>query len=123
MGLFHSSTTVPFYCWSTAQTSANISEGQTVVPLDVSVTRSGPVDPELLMQCVNYRLLNASFDSKLSWICTEIIIITLPICTVCYDIEGFSVLLYFGMALPLITFIAMPAMIQSLHAYLCILYS
>ena len=121
MGLFYSSTTVPLYCWNTAQTSANISEGQTVVPLDVSVTRSGPVDPELHMQCANYRLLNTSFDSKLSWIYTEIIVITLPICTACYDIEGFSVLLYFCMALPLITFSSMPAMIQFLHAYLCIL--
>ena len=93
MGLFHSSTTVPLYCWNTTQTSANISEGQTVVPLDVSVTRSGPVDPELLMQCANYRLLNTSFDSKLSWIYTEIIVIALPICTACYDIEGFNVLL------------------------------
>ena len=93
MGLFYSSTTVPLYCWNTARTSANIREGQTVVPLDVSVTRSGPVDPELHMQCANYRLLNARFESKLSWICTDIIIITLPICTACYDIEGFSVLL------------------------------
>ena len=58
--------TVPFYCWNSTETSVIISEGQTSVTLDVSVTRSGPVDPEFqYMQCATFSLLNKSVDSKL----------------------------------------------------------
>ena len=58
--------TVPLYCWNTTETSVTISEGQTSVTLDVSVTRSGPADPEFqYMQCANFSLLNKSVDSKL----------------------------------------------------------
>ena len=57
--------TVPLYCWNTRETSVTISEGQTSVALDVSVTRSGPADPEFqYMQCAKFSLLNES--SKLT---------------------------------------------------------
>ena len=58
--------TVPLYCWNTTETSVTISEGQTSVTLDISVTQSGPVDPEFhYMQCASFRLVNKGADSKL----------------------------------------------------------
>lgn len=52
----------------------NISEGETTVPLDVSVTQSGLVDPDLYdMNCAQFKILNES-GSKFGqyWICYNI---------------------------------------------------